>query len=360
MVQSAGSLAAALLRQVIIHRSMARLLWLVALLHSVSAAVLSRAAAADKRRDAPLRVRLPNTVRHAIASAGAGAVGVTLTAPIEIVRINVMNNKGMTLRTAASTLRGGMMFRGNTADAIQSASRTGIILPAFALYKVAMRSLAQRMDPTLADDGALPRWALFGAGALAGATSTLILFPLEVARTRMAMECVVGQSTIGCLLSVCNTEGVRAVYRGLTASMCGVMPFNAMKLTSYDTFRSLAIEAQRRQEDVGSMADHLPPTVNWAIGAMSGVVAATACFPLEVIRRRKMIGDFAGLGVLQAMGALVASDGVGALYRGVYINAAKVSVGTGATFCLYELFKDCLSVDGRRPPWQKDGATRLD
>ena len=289
----------------------------------------------------------------------------TLTAPIEIIRLNVMNTKSLTLRAAAKTLRGGMMFRGNTADVIASASRTGIILPAFAFYKLFARSLAMRADPTLREDELLPRWALFGAGALAGATATLTLFPLEVARTRMAMECIVGQSTLGCLETIFNAEGVRALYRGLTASMAGVMPFNAIKLTSYDTLRGFALDAQRRKsfglgaqtddggQSFGVSAASLPPPITAAIGAMSGVTAATVCFPLEVIRRRMMIGDFAGLGVLQAMGALARSDGAGALYRGVFINAGKVAVGTGATFCLYELFKDGLRVDGRVPPWEK-------
>ena len=53
--------------------------------------------------------------------------------------------------------------------------------------------------------------------------------------------------------------------------------------------------------------------------------------------------------------SLFRSDGVPALYRGVLINACKVSLGTGATFVLYELLKDCLSVDGRLPPWEKHG-----
>ena len=172
------------------------------------------------------RVQVPNALRHTIASATAGAVGVTLVAPIEIVRLNILS--GLTLGAAASTLKGGLMFRGNTADVIASASRTGIILPAFAYYKNAARALATRLDPDLQPDALLPRWALFGAGAAAGATATLILFPLEVARTRMAMECRVGDSVIGCLEKVWNAEGLAAVYRGLTASLLGVMPFNAM------------------------------------------------------------------------------------------------------------------------------------
>jgi len=338
--------------------------WILLSLQVSAASKIQPAAVAGERSR-----QVPNGVRHAMASASAGAVAVTLVAPIEIIRLNLMNNKGLTIGMAAKTLRGGMMFRGNTADVIASACRTGIILPAFSYYKTCTRALAMRLDPTLEANGLLPQWALFSAGALAGATATLILFPLEVARTRMALECVVGQSTIGCLTTVFNAEGLRACYRGLTASMVGVMPFNAIKLTSYDTVRTLAIEARRRvhpesragggpRDETAPTDVSLPPPVTAAIGAVSGVSAATLCFPIEVIRRRKMLGEFASLGVPQSIGALVRSEGASALYRGVGINAAKVSLGTGTTFCLYELMKDCLRVDGRQPPWEKRQSPR--
>uniref|UniRef100_A0A7S2DVI2 ADP,ATP carrier protein n=1 Tax=Haptolina brevifila TaxID=156173 RepID=A0A7S2DVI2_9EUKA len=169
------------------------------------------------------------------------------------------------------------------------------------------------------------------------------------------------------MTTIFNAEGLRAVYRGLATSMVGVMPFNAIKLTSYDTARALVMEARQHvhagasrtregggpRDETAPTAVSLPPAVTAAIGAVSGVTAATVCFPIEVIRRRQMVGELSGMGVHQAIASLYRSDGISALYRGVFINAAKVSLGTGATFCLYELFKDCLSVDGRQPPWEK-------
>ena len=294
--------------------------------------------------------RIPNTVRHAIASATAGAASVTVVAPIEIIRINVMNSKGLSIKTVLSSLKGGMALRGNTADVIQGASRTGIILPAFALYKQAARQVAARCDPEFTSESPTPRWAIFCAGALAGATATSILFPLEVARTRMAIECRVGDSVIGCLNKLWSSEGITAVYRGLATSLIGVMPFNAIKLTSYDLLRATAIEMPWGGN--GEPGARLPPAVTAAVGAFSGVAAATVCFPIEVVRRRKMVGDFAGVSLIPAISSLARAEGMGALYRGVLINAGKVSVGTGLSFVMYEFLKDSLRVDGRTPPWQ--------
>ena len=70
-----------------------------------------------------------------------------------------------------------------------------------------------------------------------------------------------------------------------------VMPFNAMKLGIYDLVRRNVI-ALRHAEMGGSVdAASLPPPLTAAIGACSGVFAATACFPIEVIRRKQMMGE---------------------------------------------------------------------
>ena len=289
-----------------------------------------------------------------------------IVAPLEIIRINLMNSQGLSFQAALSSLKGAMALRGNTADVIAGASRTGIILPAFAMYKQAMAKVARRLDPAL-DGETIPRWAVFCAGALAGATATSILFPLEVARTRMAMECAVGESVLGCLEKLWSAEGLTAVYRGLATSLIGVMPFNAIKLTTYDLLRAAAMDrprgghpgsGDRGSGDRGSGSARLPPAVTAAVGAVSGVTAATACFPIEVLRRRKMVGEFAGVSLVPALSRLARAEGIGALYRGVLLNAGKVSVGTGLSFVLYELLKDSLRVDGRVPPWDARATAR--
>lgn len=307
--------------------------------------------AAKPKKEARGRLVVPNTARHVLASATSGAIAVTLLAPVEVIRVNMVVNSGLTLRAALTSLRGAM-FRGNTADVIAGSMRLGIIMPAFALYKQTAANLLARVGP--ADDAKLPGWAVFGAGALAGCTATCILFPLEVARTRMAMECSI-DSVYSCLATVWNAEGLRAVYRGLTTSLVGVMPFNAIKLTSYEALRHKVI-ARREGGGGGFRADaaaSIPPALTAAVGAVAGVTAATSCYPIEVIRRRQMMGELAGLGVGDALAALVRAEGAAALYRGVFVNMAKVALSNGLGFVLYEVMKDVLHVDGRLAPWEK-------
>lgn len=258
--------------------------------------------------------------------------------------------RDFTVATAITSLQQGW-FRGNTADVLAAAMRVGITMPAFALYKrVLQRGLVTfaGADP----DDQLPRWGVFASGALAGATASIAYYPLEVARTRVAIACDVRYGVFGCLVGIFREEGAFAMYNGLTTTLAGVLPFNAIKLAAYDLLRRQATEGANRERDADTVS--LPVASVAAMGAVSGVLAATSCFPLEVVRRRQMVGELSGLSPLAALLAIMRTEGPQALMRGAGLNVVKVSLGNSLGFVLYEIAKDALSVDGRTPPWAKD------
>ena len=235
----------------------------------------------------PLRPvhRLPNGIRHILAGAVSGALGVTALAPMEVVRVNMLLNRDWSFKTAIGSLSAGW-FRGNTPDVIAAAARVGITMPAFAFYK-------NLLQQALGRDGSqpAPKWAVLAAGALAGCSAAIVCFPLEVARTRLAVACDVRLGMLGCFVSIWREEGAKALYAGLMTTLVGVLPFNAIKLTAYDLVRRAAATDGADERQVS-----LPVEQVAAIGAASGMLAATSCFPLEVVRRRKMVGELAGLG----------------------------------------------------------------
>jgi hypothetical protein len=287
---------------------------------------------------------VPNGVRHLVASATSGALGATALAPLEIIRVNLLLNSGGTLKTAVDSLAAGW-FRGNTADVLAAAARVGIVMPAFAQYKrLLQRGLCTLRGEEASAGARLPQWAVFSAGALAGCTASIACYPLEMARTRMAVSCDVRLGLLGCILGTLREGGVLRVYSGLLTTLAGVIPFNAIKLTGYDLMRaeavryraaatgadvspypysasqthacfshatapqtfpfSLALKKGRRSFlSVWWQADavSLPVHIIAALGAISGVVAATSCFPLEVVRRRQMAGELIGLNPLAAI-----------------------------------------------------------
>jgi len=193
---------------------------------------------------------------------------------------------------------------------------------------------------------------MFAAGALAGTTATCVAFPLDVVRTRMAMECPVDMNVATCMIGIGGAEGIGALYRGLATTIAGVLPFSSVKLASYDLLR------RRASAGVDDASYSLPVGQSASFGAVAGIVAATMCFPLEVVRRRQMVGEFASLSVLGAVGAVYRSEGLAALYKGVGLNCVKVGMANSLGFSFYEFAKDALAVDGRTQPWKKLRAAR--
>jgi hypothetical protein len=312
---------------------------------------------------------VPNGVRHVLASAVSGALAVSALAPVEVVRVNMLLHPDWSLQTAIKSLSSGW-FRGNTADVLFAATRVGITMPAFAFYKTMLQGLAGSRE----EGAALlpPGVTAFIAGALAGCTASIACFPLEVARTRLAVACDVRLGVAGCILAVLREEGLFNLYSGISTTLAGVLPFNAMKLSSYDFLRRQALAAEqlaaeqkaaaagrgkRRGEAAPPPIDErsisLPVPTVAAIGATSGVVAATSCYPLEVVRRRQMAGEFSGLSATKAAASLVRAEGPSALFKGIGVNCLKVTMSNSLGFVLYELTMDSLQVDGRITPWER-------
>lgn len=241
------------------------------------AAASAPAAAANAPGPSRLH-RIPNSARHFLAGSISAACGVTLLAPVEIIRLNRMAGGVGGMRA----LQGGSWWRGNGFEVLAAAPRVGITMAAFSLYKRALLSGAF--------GGALelPRAAVFAAGACAGATATLFTHPLDVVRTRIAIEGASGLAScvqavragapprglrtcpalpprMGVDLTRSPAGGPTFLYRGLGITLVGILPHSAVKLASYDLLR--------RRLNGGKDADttSLPPATSAACGAIAGV-----------------------------------------------------------------------------------------
>jgi hypothetical protein len=150
---------------------------LLSLLYGTPAAATAPSATAIAPKPSRLH-RIPNSARHFLAGSISAAGGVTLLAPVEIIRLNRMAGGVGGMRA----LEGGSWWRGNGFEVLAAAPRVGITMATFSLYKRALLLGAFRG----ADE--LPRAAVFVAGACAGATATLFTHPLDVVRTKIAIE----------------------------------------------------------------------------------------------------------------------------------------------------------------------------
>ena len=100
-----------------------------------------------------------------------------------------------------------------------------------------------RRWPPIAVDGLLRRWPIHTFTF----TFTFTL-PPQVAKTRLAVATPGTYEGLGhCLRSSVRAEGLGALYKGLGASLIGIIPFSAVDLALYNTFKA-ELRYHRRSE----------------------------------------------------------------------------------------------------------------
>ena len=283
--------------------------------------------------------RWPRAVRLLIAGAVSGGVSKTATAPIELVRMKVMvgakaaaggaaPSVGEVIRATYASGGPAAFFKGNAVNVMRTVPTKAI---QFASYDAFKRLLRRRNPATGKDE--LPPWGASLAGAAAGVTSTVACHPLETIQTRLAVGAYKG--VFDCVGHIVAKGGPKALFSGLGPSVVGIIPYSGINLGAYDALRWAYMRAAR--------TDKVPNGVALALGSVAGVTAATATFPLEVVRRRMMVGAVSG-STLGALVAIAKAEGAGALFAGATLNWIKMAPASGLQIYSYEAMKEALNV----------------
>lgn len=140
-------------------------------------------------------------------------------------------------------------------------------------------------------------------------------------------------------IKIVREEGPGELYRGLTPSVIGVIPYAATNYFAYDALRK-AYRRISKEEDIGNFATLL-------IGSAAGAIASSATFPLEVARKHMQVGAVGGRQVyknmLHALVCIFQQEGVGGLYRGLGPSCMKLVPAAGISFMCYEACKKILT-----------------
>lgn len=152
----------------------------------------------------PCHPSVPLSSPPPLHSRSQGAVSKTVTAPLETLKMKLVQGGSVTVVEAARAVlatRGvGGFFAGNTIDVLRTVPSKALELAAFDSYKRTLRQTGWVPDRAI---GAL-------AGGLAGITSTVAIYPLETVRTRMAVN---GHTFVQTLQRVPAHGGLPGFYR---------------------------------------------------------------------------------------------------------------------------------------------------
>ncbi|KAJ2007024.1 hypothetical protein GGI04_000989 [Coemansia thaxteri] len=185
------------------------------------------------------------------------------------------------------------------------------------------------------------------AGVVAGAVEGAATYPTEVVKTKLQLAGsrqyvqAGGQAFSGaveCAVATVRTQGVRGLYRGVTAMLTGNAAKAGVRFLTYEWMQTQLRAGDGRQTAARTMA----------AGLCAGVVeGGTVVTPAEAIKTR-LIHDrclpaprYAG--VADCVRAAVRAEGVRGLYRGVGPVMARQGANSCVRFATYDGLKQLVA-----------------
>lgn len=299
-----------------------------------------------------------DTARMFAAGGLAGACARTATAPLDRIKllfqVQAVAGAGTGVTGGAASYTGvGQAFskilreegvrafwKGNGVNVVRVLPYSAAQLASNDAYK---RLLAQRMGGARgggaggAKGGELTVPARLLAGACAGMTATALTHPLDTVRLRLALPSHPFRGALDAFATIPRTEGIAALYKGLAPTLVGIAPYAAINFASYDLLKRALY---------GSDAHHGPSkwAQNLGVGAAAGTLAATACYPLDTVRRRMQMKGSPYRSQADALGTIWRTEGARGFYRGWSANTIKVVPQNAIRLVSYEALKSALGV----------------
>lgn len=293
-----------------------------------------------------LAARKFEITRDFITGGIAGAVSRTAVAPLERLKImfmcggSTMQGVGVVkaLRDVYSKEGVTGFFRGNGANVVRIFPFSAISLSTYPLVKSIL---------TNGDRDPITPTKRFWCGVTSGVMATFATYPLDLVRCRLSMQSTdvqVYKGVVDCMIKIYREEGFRRLYTGLQPTLLGIIPYSGIQLASYDLMRDWF--PRLRGNEKADSKDF------FVAGGLSGMLAQTAAFPIELVRRRMQVRGFAIAGVDAAASQtnpnasfvtefmnVFKAHGIRGLYRGLWPNYLKIAPAAGVHFLVFEKLK---------------------
>ncbi|KAI7994286.1 putative ADP,ATP carrier protein [Camellia lanceoleosa] len=299
---------------------------------------------------------LTNFHRDLIAGAVMGGLVHTIVAPIERSKLLLQTQesniaivsgphrrfKGMVDCIVRTVREEGILslWRGNGSSVLRYYPSVALNFSLKDLYRNILRSGYSQENHFLS--GAP---ANFIAGAAAGCTTLIIIYPLDIAHTRLASDLGRPSSRqfrgiYHFLTTIRNKEGFQGIYRGLTASLHGMVVHRGLYFGGFDTIKEMMSEESKPEAALWK---------RWVAAQAVTTSAGLLSYPLDTVRRRMMMQS--GLeqpmyrSTMDCWRKIYRTEGVASFYRGAVSNVFR-STGAAAILVLYDEVKKFMNWGG--------------
>lgn len=172
----------------------------------------------------------------------------------------------------------------------------------------------------MSEPQSLPFVYQFAAGAVAGISEILVMYPLDVVKTRMQLQVSKAVGSVGaaqehytgvvdCIKKIVQKEGATRLYKGISSPVIMEAPKRATKFACNDEFQKIYKSA------FGVPALTQPLSI--LSGASAGLCEAFVVVPFELVKIRLQDSNSSYKGPIDVVKQIVAKEGALAMYNGL-------------------------------------------
>ncbi|GBG24661.1 Mitochondrial carrier protein [Hondaea fermentalgiana] len=288
------------------------------------------------------RIELQKTMTSLACGGAAGAIARSTVAPLDRVKILMQTSHlqgteakyGSVLGTARQIIKDeGVMrlWRGNLTNCVRVVPHTATQFVSYDKYKSLLLNDGEKMTVPVR----------LMAGALSGMTAATVTHPMDVVRIRLQTQAEL-RGIGDAIRSVYAENGLRTFYKGYTPAMLSLSPFIAINFASFDTLKTWYYgDVKMNKKELQARN----PAVILGLGACAGIIAQTACYPLDTVRRRMQLAGKNYSSTINAFATILKDEGPLGYYKGMSANAMKVVPNNAIRFAAFEVLKSWFMTD---------------
>ena len=254
----------------------------------------------------------------------AGALSRTLTAPLELNKIQKQNHfmPNATIRAVLKKEGFRYLWKGNGVNCLR-------IVPQHAIVFATCRKVRQRHFIKNTNFNNLL------SGSIGGITAMICIYPFETIRSRLTLQTNKSyyNGITDAFLKIVKKEGVRGLYKGMRTSLYGFGAYSGLNFCFYHYYK------EKTKNVV--MNDDMKKLL---CGGFTGLSSVTLTYPTDLIRRRLQIQGFDPSvpkynGIMDCVRKIVKQEGYRGLYRGLNATYIKLFPSVAIQFWCLDTLK---------------------
>ena len=237
----------------------------------------------------------------------AGVISRTLTAPLELYKIQAQNNylKESNIKNVLSKEGFRHLWKGNLTNCVRAFPQFGI---SYSVYEFSKNNIFNNIDNK--------NYKNIYSGGIAGLISMSFIYPLETVRTRLSLQ--MNKSLNNSINSALKKMKFSELYNGLNVSLHGYIPFTGLNFMFFNYYKNI-FENMNMNDNYNKLLS----------GGLSGISSLSFTYPTDLVRRRLQMQGFSNKvpiynGIFDTFYKIIKTEGFFGLYSGFLIAQIRI------------------------------------